>query len=137
MFAPLIIGALILISSLSDGVDTPSTAPDAAPVPETGGTEISALVPGDCFLTPPSPGSPNVELWPCNEFHGGEVIDLVRGPIDAALEACSAIAQALPPEATAGLPDDAAVTLLLDEPDHRCVLISRSTAMIGSVVRPS
>ena len=134
VFVPILFGGLLLISAFGDAIDSATSQND--PVPRPSRTAVSGLAVGNCFLEPPSPGVATVEIWPCNEFHGGEVIAFVNGPVDEALESCAGIAQDLAPSATASLPNDASVTLLLNAPDHRCVIISRSTGMIGSLLAP-
>jgi len=135
LLVPVIIGGLLLASSLSDSADTPTAAPQGAPVPV--GTPVADLLPGECFLAPPGPGIAIVQVRSCNQPHGGEVIAVASGSVSEALEQCQVATDNLNVEVIARLPDDATFTLLLNDPNHRCVVLSQSTELIGSVLQPS
>jgi hypothetical protein len=136
VFVPLLFGAIFVISSLSDGSDTSPTITTPAPAASGTGTPILTLGPGDCFLAPPELGSSRVEVRSCTQPHGGEVIAFVEGDLGEALQECLLIERGLDRAAVDRLPEDAIFTLLLQPPDTRCVVISRSTSLIGSVVVP-
>ena len=136
VFVPLLFGAIFVISSLSDGSDTSPTITTPAPVSVGTGTPILTLGPGDCFLAPPELGGSRVEVRSCNQPHGGEVIGFVGGDLGEALQECLQIERGLDRAAVDRLPEDAIFTLMLQPPDTRCVVISRSTSLIGSVIVP-
>ncbi len=136
VFVPLLFGAIFVITSLSDRADTSPAITTPAPAAVGTGTPILTLGPGDCFLAPPALGSSRVDVRNCSQPHGGEVIALVSGDLGEALQECLVIERGLDRAAVDRLPEDAVFTLLLQPPDTRCVVISRSTSLIGSVAVP-
>ena len=133
VYLPLIFGVLFLVSSLSDGGETTRTSDSATDRSPGAGTLISDLALGDCFLDPPAPRVASVQTTPCTRAHGGQVYAIVTGSLEEALQGCETAGRALAPEALSRLPDDATYTLLLNQPNHRCVLLSQSRGLIGSV----
>lgn len=131
LFVPIIVGGLLLISTFGDDADTPTAVSQAEPVPA--GTPIADLLPGECFAAPPGPGIAIVQVRSCIQPHGGEVIAVASGSVSEALEQCQVATDDLDAEVLRELPDDATFTLLLNDPNHRCVVLSSSRSLVGSI----
>ena len=96
--------------------------------------ELADLQRGDCFRPLAVPDVTSVFVVDCEFAHGGEVLAITPGTAAESLAACGEIANALSPAVRADLPDDTQITILLNDPEHRCAIVSPSNQLFGSVV---
>lgn len=103
---------------------------------------VSSLDPGDCFETPEDWGTTSgsstrisrVTKQDCALPHDAEVIAIVTGLEDEAIEKCFEELAALDLETFESLPDDFGLSMIGKTFRHRCIIDSPSGQLTGSIV---